>query len=60
MSFSKTVLRSGEIPGSDGGHNKPLACEFNPGFDNEIKSDGSIALQLSIDNTLSTCGASDP
>jgi len=44
MIFSKTVLRSGEIPGSDGGHNKPLACEYNPEFDNEIKTDGSAAL----------------
>jgi hypothetical protein len=49
MSFSKTVLRSGEIPGSDGGHNKPLACDFTPGFDNEIKSDGSAALQRQSD-----------
>jgi len=44
MSFSKTVLRSGEIPGSDGGHNKPSGAEFNPEFDNEIRTDGSNAL----------------
>jgi hypothetical protein len=43
--FSKFVLRSGEIPGSDGDHNKLIAFEFNRLKTKGLKPDGSLALQ---------------